>query len=306
MWFGYAQEQLLGGRLDAMRRGMWDYAAANGFGDGQVFVELVPPERVLRSLLAQLDRDRPDLRVPQALSRVAAANGIVLDLVLASAAPRTHALWELMEILEGQGGGHVIVPAPHHLLSLGPSGRAVFERLTRMSSARIHYLGDQAPAKPTDSVEPATGAAEVEELTISEVQESPTLTRFDLLEALTKARLPEMIKPVDDLYVALVTDATAAMKQTPGSTANGSEHPMRIRLARRDATLTVELLERWQRSDRPTDVLRGLCAKVVRFTPPSGGTVTRCELPPDWSQPVLVAPSRIPDAQTPPLPEGSW
>ncbi|MFF0532864.1 hypothetical protein ACFYT3_31380 [Nocardia amikacinitolerans] len=285
MWYGYAQAELLPERRArvAVRQAMVEYASYFGFGSGELFVEPTAPELVLHSMLNEIDRTDPAAGIVRRLEQVAASREIDLGRVLAADSPRTQVLWRVMEDIEGAGGGHVIVPSRQHLTRLGPSGNAVVQRLTQMPLAHIYFLdADLSAGRRTvddvqASADPSHRAEEI--LVESCVGAIPTVTRFDVVSKLTRLGWPEVMEPVDELYVALVSDAVAAAEAAGilGFGPAGEQGVIRL-LQRADGCLVVELEESRHRVDEPSSNLVRLSAHAERFTD-QGCTFTRCTLP---------------------------
>jgi hypothetical protein len=296
MWFGYAQEELLptAQARNAVVGAMHDYAAAFAFGPGRVVIEPTAPERLLRAIVEDVDRAEPALAVMRRLEYAAAARNLPLEQLLDVGSPRTQLLWQVMEEIEGCGGGHLIVPSREHLSGLGPSGKAVIRRLTYMPRARIYYLQttvsrDRASGEAPDAVAPGEpsrmGDRVLAESTVGAI---PTVTRFDIIEELTRRGWPELMDPVDQLYMALADDANAAAKAAGELGISPFGHQGTIRLLQReDGRLVVELQESRHRDDPPAETLAALCARIERFTH-RGRTITRCTLSSEYTRPVTV------------------
>ncbi|MER7450339.1 hypothetical protein ABTW96_08625 [Nocardia beijingensis] len=294
MWFGYTQAELLPTpqACDAAVRAMHEYAVSFAFGPGEVVIEPTAPERMLRALVAEADRQDPALAVMRRLEYVAAAWNVDLERLFDSGSPRTQSLWRVMEQIEGQGGGHLIVPSREHLTSLGPSGKAVIQRLTRMPQAHIYYLQTADRARKSSRREPVfvnPDAPLVGERVLAEskVGAIPTVTRFDIVTELTRLEWSELIEPVDNLYMALADDANAAAKAAGQLGISPFGHQGVIRLLQRDdGELIVELQESRHRDDAPTAALAALCAHIDRHTE-RGHTFTRCTLLPQHAPPPI-------------------
>ncbi|MGY2033102.1 hypothetical protein [Nocardia gipuzkoensis] len=294
MWFGYARAELLTTpqARDSVVRAMHEYASSFAFGDGQVVIEPTAPERMLRALVEEADRQNPALAVMRRLEYVAAAWHLELERLFDVDSPRTQSLWRVMEEIEGHGGGHLIVPSREHLAGLGPSGKAVIQRLTRMPQAHIYYLQTTADRHPKRVPEPKLVNPEARPVSERVLAESkvgaiPTVTRFDIVTELTRLDWSELIEPVDKLYMALADDANAAAKAAGELGISPFGHQGVIRLLQRgDGQLMVELQESRHRDDAPTAALTGLCAHIDRYTE-RGHTFTRCTLSPQPASPPI-------------------
>ncbi|MBF6339784.1 hypothetical protein IU450_28415 [Nocardia abscessus] len=271
---------------------MQEYAAYFSFGPGQVVIEPTAPELVLRAMLEEADRRNPAAAIMWRLEQVAQSWNVDLTRVFDADAPRTQLLWQVMEEIEGYGGSHLIVPSRTHLTSLGPSGKAVIQRLTRMPRAHIHVL-DASTSLP-ESGQPEGSAPEgvsrrgERVLVESPVGAIPTVTRFDMVAELTRRGWPQVMNAVDALYVALVDDANAAAKAAgePGFGPGGQDGVIRL-IQRDDGLLVVELAESRHRIEDPVAALTMLCTHTERFTD-RGHTITRCTLSSENSPPVAV------------------
>ncbi|MGY1898362.1 hypothetical protein [Nocardia gipuzkoensis] len=273
---------------------MHDYAAAFAFGSGRVVIEPTAPERLLREIVEDVDRAEPALAVMRRLEYAAAARNLPLEQLLDVGSPRTQLLWQVMEEIEGCGGGHLIVPSREHLSGLGPSGKAVIRRLTYMPRARIYYLQtavsrDRASGEAPDAVFPGEpsrmGDRVLAESTVGAI---PTVTRFDIIEELTRRGWPELMDPVDRLYMALADDANSAAKASGELGISPFGHQGTIRLLHReDGRLVVELQESRHRDDPPAETLAALCARIERFTH-RGRTITRCTLSSEYARAVMT------------------
>ncbi|WP_406274335.1 hypothetical protein OH799_00950 [Nocardia sp. NBC_00881] len=242
-------------------------------------------------MLAETDRRDPSARVMQRLEWVAESWGLDLERVFDAGSPRTQVLWELMEELERQGGGHLVVPSRAHLTGLGPSGRAVVQHVTRMPTAHIYYLDADliATTSHRDTTPLVAGDQDKKVLVESRVGAVSIPARFDMIELLARQRWPELIEPVDKLYLELVEDADrAAGKAGDLGFGPGGNNGV-IRLLHETNGLVVELEETRQRSDHPAEGLKALCQDVVRFLD-RGRTVTRCTLPLACTPPRECAP----------------
>ncbi|MGQ4619768.1 hypothetical protein [Nocardia sp. R7R-8] len=293
MWFGYARSELLTGlERAAVSSAMHDYATYFALGPGRVVIEPAAPERVLRALLEDLDHCDPAAAVRWRLERIAASRDIDLARVLDADSPRTQVLWQVMEEIEGHGRGHLIVPSRAHLTGLGASGRAVVQRLTRMPQAHVYFL-DSATATDVPARVPLQGTSDAPRpgervLVESSVGAVPTVTRFDMVEALTRRGWPELIEVVDAVYVALVDDANTAANAAGEVGLGLGELGGVIRLVQRDdGQLVVELDESRHRDDDLVAALTALCAHAERFAD-RGHTITRCTLPSEYTLPVAV------------------
>ncbi|WP_141810583.1 hypothetical protein [Nocardia bhagyanarayanae] len=267
----------------AVRRAMHEYADYFGFGSGEVIIEPTAPEQVLRDMLAEVDRREPAAAVMTRLHQVARSWDIDLRRVFDADSPRTQALWKIMDAIEGAAGGHLIVPSRQHLTSLGPSGQAVLQRFTRTTNADLYFLEpvDRDLLAPlTDSEDARFPEIRQGErvLVESRVGAIPAVARLDALYELSRRGWPEMMAPVDALYLALVNDAVAAAEAVgvvafgPG----GADGVIRL-LQRDDGLLVVELDESRPRVDEPSPALSALCAQADRYTE-QGRTFTRCTL----------------------------
>ncbi|MGY5309175.1 hypothetical protein [Nocardia gipuzkoensis] len=294
MWFGYAQAELLPGHSRAaVSRAMQEYATYFSFGPGQVIIEPTAPERVLRAIVEEADRRDPAAAVMRRLEHVAQSWNVDLTRVFDVDAPRTQLLWQVMEEIEGHGGGYLIVPSRTHLISLGPSGKAVIQRLTRMPRAHIYFLDAHGPTNLPEFGQPEGTAPDVprrgeQVLVESSVGAIPTVSRFDMVAELTRRGWPQVMNAVDALYVALVDDANAAAKAAGelGFGPGGQDGVIRL-IQRDDGLLVVELDEARHRDDNPDAALTALCTHTERFTD-RGRTITRCTLSSENSPPVAV------------------
>ncbi|WP_157129069.1 hypothetical protein [Nocardia amamiensis] len=295
MWFGYAQAELLPGhRRAAVSHAMHEYATYFSFGPGQVIIEPTAPERMLRALLEEVDRRDPAAAVMRRLEHVAESWSVDLARVFDAESPRTQLLWHVMEEIEGHGGGHLLVPSRTHLTSLGPSGKAVIQRLTRMLQAHIYFLDAPRLTSFPEFGQPEGTAPDVPRrgervLVESPVGAIPTVTRFDMVAELTRRGLPQVMNAVDALYVALVDDANAAAKAAGelGFGPGGQDGVIRL-IQRDDGVLVVELDEARQREDDPVAALTALCTHTERFTD-RGRTITRCTLSSENCPPAVFA-----------------
>ncbi|MFI5540686.1 hypothetical protein ACIA5H_30265 [Nocardia sp. NPDC051900] len=300
MWFGYAQAALLTTTQahDAVVRAMHEYASSFAFGPGEVVIEPMAPERMLRAIVAEVDRQDPALAVMRRLEYVAAAWKVDLERLFDPGSPRTQSLWRVMEEIEGQGGGHLIVPSREHLTGLGPSGKAVIQRLTRMPQAHIYYLQSTTDRDRGWGAEPESGVSvaprvDVRVLAESKVGAIPTVTRFDIIAELTRLEWSELIEPVDALYMALADDANAAAMAAGELGISPFGHQGVIRLLQcDDGQLMVELQESRHRDDAPTAALAALCARIDRYTA-HGHTFTRCTLSSQLASPPIPAAERV-------------
>ncbi|MFR9769330.1 hypothetical protein [Nocardia sp. SC052] len=300
MWFGYARAELLTTTQarDAVVRAMHEYAVSFAFGPGEVVIEPMAPERMLRAIIEEADRQDPALAVMRRLEYVAAAWDLDLERLFDSGSPRTQSLWRVMDEIEGQGGGHLIVPSRAHLAGLGPSGKAVVQRLTRMPQAHIYYLQSTTDRDRKSRAEPelvSSGAPQVgvRVLAESKVGAIPTVTRFDIIAELTRLEWSELIEPVDKLYMALADDANAAAMAAGELGISPFGHQGVIRLLQRDdGQLVVELQESRHRDGAPTAALTALCAHIDRYTE-RGHTVTRCTLSSQLASPLIPAAERV-------------
>ncbi|WP_406238362.1 hypothetical protein [Nocardia sp. NBC_01009] len=299
MWFGYARMDLIGhqthsGVADAMEK----YADTACFGPGKVLFEPRAPEKLLRSMIEEADRRDPDIGIMARLDQVARARHLDLAQVFDAKSPRTQVLWELMEELEGHGGGHLVVPSWAHLTSLGPSGHAVVQRITRMKTAHIYRLDadDPVASEKPDAVAPLTvaplTAAEEVVLVESPLDVGATLTRFDPIKVLTIRRWTDQVMPVDRLYKELVADSDRAAIAAGdlGFGPDGNAGVIRL-LHRCDGLLVVELEETRHRADDPSAQLKAICAHADRFAN-DRHTITRCTLGREYAipfEPVGVA-----------------
>ncbi|MET8779065.1 hypothetical protein ABZV58_29025 [Nocardia sp. NPDC004654] len=262
---------------------MFEYASYFGFGSGELFVEPTAPELVLHSMLNEIDRSDPVVAIMRRLEQIAASREIDLRRVLAADSPRTQTLWRIMEDIEGAGGGHLIVPSREHLTRLGPSGNAVIQRLTQMPLAHIYFLDTDPSAgrRIAENVQTSAQTSRVGEQILVEslVGAIPTVTRFDVVSKLTRLGWPEVMEPVDELYVALVSDAVAAAEAMGmlGFGPAGEQGVIRL-LQLSDGGLVVELEQSRHRLDEPSAELVRLSTHVERFTD-QGRTFTRCALP---------------------------
>ncbi|MEV0027867.1 hypothetical protein [Nocardia sp. NPDC050793] len=228
------------------------------------------------------------------LQQIAQARGVDLDRVFDAKSPRTQRLWQIMDALEGSAGGHLIVPSRAHFSGLGPSGRAVIARLTRMPQAHLYFLEppdvdlfEPLPGAEAHEVAPARRDGE-HVLVESRVGAIPTVTRLEVIEELARRGWPELMEPVDGLYLALVEDATAAAEAAGVLSfgVGGGDGVIRL-LQREDGLLVVELEESRHRVDEPSARLSALCANAQRHIA-HGRTFTRCTLPPEFA-PQLAA-----------------
>ncbi|WP_181722907.1 hypothetical protein [Nocardia gipuzkoensis] len=294
MWFGYARAELFttAQARDAVVRAMHEYASSFAFGAGQVVIEPTAPERILRAIIEEADRQDPAVAVMRRLEYVAAAWHLDLERLFNVDSPRTQSLWQVMEEIEGHRGGHLIVPSREHLTGLGPSGKAVTQRLTRMPQAHIYYLQTAADHRrkslpKLESVLPEQPPVGERVLAESKVGAIPTVTRFDIIAELTRRDWTELIEPVDNLYMALADDANVAAKAAGELGISPFGHQGVIRLLQRDdGQLMVELQESRHRDDAPTAALTGLCAHIDRYTE-RGHTFTRCTLSPQPASPPI-------------------
>lgn len=212
--------------------------------------------------------------------------------------PRTQVLWSVMGDLENRGGGHLLVPSRAHLTGLGPSGRAMVQRITRMPQAHIYYLDADQPAvadRPT-VIAPVAARQSERVLVESQVDAIATLTRFDMVAELTRRGWPHLIKPVDKLYMELVEDANRAVVAAGGLGFGPGGNDGVIRLLHRDdGLLVVELEENRQRRDVPADGLKALSAQVLRVID-RGRTFTRATLPAQYGAPAEAVSTVFPGA----------
>ncbi|MGO4612990.1 hypothetical protein AB4305_03435 [Nocardia sp. 2YAB30] len=304
MWFGYARSELLSDQArDAVHRAMHEYATYFSFGPGQVIIEPTAPERVLRTMLEEADRRDPAAAVMWRLEQVAQSWDLDLARVFDADSPRTQKLWQAMEEIEGRGGGHLIVPSRVHLTSLGPSGSAVIQRLTRMPQAHIYFLDADAPMNLAEvgrmkDTAPDRRRQGERVLVESHMGAIPTVTRFDMVSELTRRGWPQVMDAVDTLYMALADDAKATAK-APGELGfgPGGEDSV-IRLVQHDdGLLVVELEETRLRDDEPAETLTELCAHTERFTD-RGRTITRCTLSSQYTPPTAALPAACPGARS--------
>ncbi|WP_435593550.1 hypothetical protein [Nocardia sp. bgisy118] len=287
MWFGYARWELLSGQEHAAmyRAAMNEFAAHYGFdGPGQVILEPSAPEQLLQHMLQEIDHRDPAVAVMWRLHQVAQSWGVDLDRVFDAKSPRTQWLWQVMDAIEGSAGGHLIVPSRAHLSDLGPSGRAVIARLTRMPQAHLYFLEPAdvdlfGPVAEAEAHKVAGLRHDGEHVLVeSRVGAIPTVTRLEVVEELTRRGWPELMEPVDRLYLALVEDATAAA-EAAGVLAfgvGGGDGVIRL-LQREDGLLVVELEESRHRVDEPSAKLWARCAHAHRYIA-HGRTFTRCTL----------------------------
>lgn len=292
MWFGYAREDLLAEHgNDTIHREIYDYAASLGLGTGRVYLERIAPERVLHSMLQGIDCDLPSegditLRFyPSAVERLEQVTfswrwrldlNITSDLV----APRTSKLWQLIEMLEGQGGGHVIVPSRAHLTSLGPAGRTILQRFILMPTVHLYCMDAMqlSGAEQTSAATPnPSGHIGRMLLMESRVDEIEALTKLEMTGELTRLFWIEAIELVDRACRKLLEYANSSVTGEEVYGSSSRENSAVIRLLCLDDQLTVELEEPRIRSDQLPDDLAALCECMVRVSA-HGRTVTRCVL----------------------------
>ncbi|MDE1675199.1 hypothetical protein, partial [Nocardia gipuzkoensis] len=121
----------------------------------------------------------------------------------------------------------------------------------------------------------------------------PTITRFDIVEELTRRGRPELITEVDTLYMALADDANVAAKAAGELGISPFGHQGTIRLLQRgDGRLVVELEESRHRDDPPAETLAALCQQTERFTD-AGHTITRCVLAAEHARPAARSGGRL-------------
>ncbi|MEU2258147.1 hypothetical protein ABZ540_33800 [Nocardia xishanensis] len=263
---------------------MHEYATHYGFdGPGEVVLEPTAPELLLAELLEELDLRDPAAAIMWRLRQLAQSRGIDLGRVFDARSPRTQRLWQIMAAIEGAAGGHLIVPSRKHLTDLGPSGQAVIHRLTRMPRANLYFL--ESPERDFFEPfldlheEPAHGSRPGEHVLVeSRVGAIPTVTRLEVAEELARRGWPELMEPVDALYLALIEDATAAAEAAGvlGFGPGGEQGAIRL-LHRDDGLLVVELEQSRHRIDDPRPAVSALCAHAHRYAE-HGRTFTRCTL----------------------------
>ncbi|MFF0528676.1 hypothetical protein ACFYT3_09810 [Nocardia amikacinitolerans] len=286
MWFGYARWELLSDQEHASmyRAAMHEYAEHYGFdGPGEVILEPTAPELLLQQMLLEVDQRDPGVAVMGRLQQVAQSRGVDLERVFDAGSPRTQRLWQIVDAFEGSAGGHLIVPSRAHLTELGPSGRAVLARLTRMARAHLYFLepADRDLFQPLFETSAAAPLPRVggQVLVESRVGAIPTVTRLEVVEELARRGWPELMEPVDAVYLALIEDASAAARAAGvlGFGPGGQQGVIRL-LLRDDGRLVVELEESRYRVDEPNMRLSARCAQADRSIE-HGRTITRCTLP---------------------------
>ncbi|MEU6191971.1 hypothetical protein [Nocardia sp. NPDC047038] len=238
-----------------------------------------------------MDRADPALATMARLKAAASAQNLDLEDLFDAGSPRTQLLWQVMGEIEGGRGGHLIVPSREHLTGIGPSGKAVIQRLTYMPQAHIYYLAPAAPRNSADQQQPCTSIQEqtppkgLHLLAESTVGAIPTVTRWDFVEQLTVLGWPDLMAPVDQLYMALAEDANAAAKAAgePGISPFGHQGTIRL-LQHNDGRLVVELMESRLRNDPVTAKVAALCAHAERVCD-RDHTSTRCTLSCEYARP---------------------
>ncbi|GAA5079559.1 hypothetical protein GCM10023319_19350 [Nocardia iowensis] len=278
--------------MDAVTSAIREFAMQSDFGPGGVFIEPRAPECVLNSLIEEADRRVPSLNIRGRLEQVARSRNLELARVLDPQLPSSHRLWELMAQLEGEGGGHVVVPSRAHLTSVGPSGLAVLHRITTMRTAHIYYLTSGRQIPPRQPI-PARLPATDEVVLVQSRLDGETLPkRLDAIKVLTDRMWIDQMVPVEQLYKELVDDANRAARaaRERGFGPDGNDGYIRL-LHRSDDLLVVELEETRSRPDPPSGTLKALCANAIRYTE-RGRTITRCTLGREYAVPFEHAGAR--------------
>ncbi|MBF6126585.1 hypothetical protein IU504_13720 [Nocardia brasiliensis] len=271
---------------DAVASAIREFATNSDLGPGGIFVEPRAPERVLNSLIQQVDRQAPALNLRGRLEQVARSRDLELAQLFDAQLPRSNRLWELLERLEGEGGGHVVVPSRAHLTSLGPSGFAVLHRITTMRSAHIHYLATNGPSSHRQSIPVDLPAAEESVLVKSALGADAFLQRLDPVHFLVSRMWTDLLVPIEQLYKELVEDAdrAAVAAGVRGFGSGGNSGYLRL-LHRADGLFVVELEETRHRIDEPGHRLKALCASAVRYIDRER-TITRCTLGSEYARPI--------------------
>lgn len=283
MWFGYLREELFSSPVDRAEgcRAIDTYAGQFALGPGEIFIEPLAPAHLLWTLFDEVDRRTPTSGILEQIHRVGTELG--LDPRRLADSPSTQMLWKAMEAIDGAGGGHLIVPSRAHLTNLGPSGRAVTDRITRMRTADIHYLDAGPPThyKPThiprgaDIPENDTDEQVVLRL---HIEEPDFIGRPDMGFELAHQDWLQTNTHLDTVCRTLLDDAAAAYPTCGADSSHHNTHTtLRVLHHRRYGELIVELDETRQRLDPLSPAIVELCAHVQRNTRPNR-TITRCTL----------------------------
>lgn len=276
MWFGYLREELFCSPTDRVEgiRAIRTYAEDCALGQGDLFIEPPAPAKLLWKMLNEAAAHTPTGILNQ-LHQVCTAQDLkrLIDL------PSTQMLWQTMEAIEGAGGGHLIVPSRTHLVHLGPSGRAVTGRLTRMRTAHIHYLDTAVSTRYNLAQVPEDTDPDEQVLLHLHVDEPTPSGTSDLDAKLAHHDWPQLPTTTNTVCRALLDDAatahTAGKARTRGETPHAT---LRVIHQRSHGELIVELDEARHRLHSLPAAIVELCAYVQRRTR-HDRTITRCTVP---------------------------
>ncbi|MEV6073263.1 hypothetical protein AB0L82_42530 [Nocardia sp. NPDC052001] len=273
MWFGYARLELLADAPGAVAHAIREYAADAGFSDGTVIFEPIAAEVLLREMLSEIDRGNPAAPLLRQLEHVAQSWNVDLARLF-NPWPRADTLWHILDALDDSVQTHLIVPSRDHLMSLGPSGRALLAQFARAGTA-IHYLDAPHPTEPL-----ARTDAQVHVLVESRIGAIPAVAQLDAATELFRLGRIAAIQSVDMIYAALINDAIRP------ATPEAESAVIRL-LGTPSGRLVIELEEPHPRDDEVATRLTTLCESTHRFID-GGRTFTRCTLPLETSAPDVM------------------